>query len=395
MEILPFQKRAWIEIDLDAVKNNFQVIKKAVVNSKICCVVKANAYGHGAIELSRIYQNLGADFLAVSNIEEAIQLREEGICLPILVLGYTDPKCTNILSQYDISQCIFSRDYAECIAINAQNKNIKIKIHIKLDTGMGRIGFRCKGKLDHNLKEIISICKYDCFILEGVFTHFSSADEGKIGYQYTMQQFENFKVAIDYLKENNIDFPICHCANSAALFDYSEMHMDMVRAGIVLYGLSPSKMINHTPLICPVLKLKSVISHLKEVKQGDYISYGRTFIAEKNMKIATIPIGYADGLMRSNSNQLFMQIHRKPVRVIGRICMDQCMVDVSEIENIQIGDIVTVYGCESYNHIDHIAELNQTISYEILCNLGERVPRVYIERGNIVAINDKLISLTQ
>lgn len=391
MEISPFQQRAWAEISIDAIKKNFQIVKKTVKSSKICCVVKANAYGHGAVELSRIYQDIGADFLAVSNIEEALQLRFSGVFIPIIILGYTNPVCVEALSKYDISQCIFSKEYAELIAQYAIKNNIRLKIHLKIDTGMGRIGFRCKGVTEHNLADAIDVCRYPCFITEGIFTHFSVSDEGNDGYQYTNWQYDNFRFAINYLAEHQVYFELHHCANSAAIFDYPEMHMDMVRAGIVLYGLRPSEKVHNLPSLAPVLKLKSIVDHIKEITKGDSISYGRTYKAERNTVVATIPIGYADGLLRSNSRILSVEINNQSAPIIGHICMDQCMVDISQIDHVNVGCIATIYGDKKYNNIDIIARNNSTINYEILCSIGERVPRVYIEDGNIIAVSDKLL----
>jgi alanine racemase len=298
MRLEPFQKRTWAEIDLDAVEQNYKTILSQLSNNtKLCCVVKANGYGHGAIQLSRLYEKLGADFLAVSNIEEAIQLRNADVSLPILILGYTDPRCASDLAKYRISQCVFSFGYGEALSKNALEQGVEVTIHIKIDSGMGRIGFRCE---EDELDKAADVCGMDRLKVEGIFTHFASADEGEGGREYTLGQFNKFMTAISYLEARGISFALRHCANSAAIFDYPEMHLDMVRAGIVLYGLQPSGVLHNPGDLKPVLSLKTIIDHIKIVQPSDCISYGREFMADHEMKVATIPVGYADGLWRSN-----------------------------------------------------------------------------------------------
>lgn len=390
MELQPYQKRTWANIDLDAAKHNYQTIQnKLNEGTKLCCVVKANGYGHGAVQLSKLYEKLGADYLAVSNIEEAIHLRTNGIHLPILILGYTDPRCAWELSKYNITQCVFSYDYGNALSKNAIDKNVIVKIHIKLDTGMGRIGFQC---VSEALDEVEQVCKMPGLVHEGVFTHFSSADEGEAGRKYTLSQFEKFMTAIDHLAAKGIKFAIRHCANSAAIFDYPEMHLDMVRAGVVLYGLLPSNMLR-TPIdLKQVMTLKTIIDHIKTICKGDCISYGRVYQADQDVRVATIPIGYADGLWRSNfQNHMVVEVEGKFAPVIGRICMDQCMIDVSNIPEATINSKVTVYGTVGEVSIDHIAKANGTINYEIVCAVGERVPRVYKEKNSVVAIADSIV----
>ena len=390
MRLMPFQKRTWAEIDLDAVENNYRVIRSRLgQNTKICCVVKANGYGHGSVQLSKLYEKLGADYLAVSNIEEAIQLRNACISLPILILGYTDPRCAAQLADLNITQCVFSYEYGKVLSENAIEHNIEVKIHIKIDSGMGRIGFRCK---DEDLEKAVEICKLSGLNAEGVFTHFASADEGINGKQYTLGQFNNFINAINYLESNGIKFTLRHCANSAAIFDYPEMHLDMVRAGIVLYGLQPSSVLQNPGDLKQVLTLQTIIDHIKTIHPGDCISYGREFKADCDMKVATIPIGYADGLWRSNSpNHMFVEVEGKLAPIIGRICMDQCMIDISDILEAQVDSIVTVYGNRDEDSIERIAKSNRTINYEITCAIGERVPRVYKKLGSIEAVVDNII----
>lgn len=390
MELSPVQKRTWANIDLDAATHNFNEVKsRLTISTKLCCVVKANAYGHGAVQLSRLYERLGADYLAVSNIEEALQLRKTGIALPILILGYTDPECAKELAKNQITQCVFSYEYGQSLADNARLHGVQVKIHIKLDTGMGRIGFKCE---DIELDKAAQVCTMIGMNVEGVFTHFASADEGVAGREYTLSQFNKFCYGVNYLETKGVRFAIRHCANSAGIFDYPEMHLDMVRAGIVLYGLQPSGILSNPGDLNPVLTLKTIIDHVKTVHTGECISYGREFEADHEMRVATIPIGYADGLWRSNfPNQMVVEVNGKLAPIIGRICMDQCMIDVTDISEASVNRKVTVYGTYGANSVDNIAKANGTINYEIVCALGERVPRVYTKDCRAIAVIDSII----
>lgn len=392
MIIEPFQKRTWAEIDIDAIKYNFEQVKNNVGKAKVCCVIKANGYGHGAVPLAHIYEELGADFFAVSNIEEALQLRNNSIKKPILILGYTDPQCAEVLAKNQISQCVYSEEYGEKLSENAMRSGVNVRIHIKLDTGMGRIGFSTKKNDLLVVESIVKVCLLPGLIREGIFTHFASADEGIAGEDYTHKQFENFCNVIEDLKMHNIEFDIRHCANSAAIFDYPEMHLDMVRAGVVLYGLQPSEKLINKVKLKQAMTLHSVISHIKNVNKGECISYGRTYVAKSDRIIATIPVGYADGLWRSNvKNGIAVKVNGKFAPVIGRICMDQCMLDISGISGVQVGASVIVYGLDQENCIDKIAKKNSTINYEIVCALGERVTRVYTNSGEISIISDNIV----
>lgn len=390
MELQPFQKRTWAEINLDAAVHNFNIIREKVNNgTKLCCVVKANGYGHGAVQLSRLYEQLGADYLAVSNIEEGLQIRKAGIELPILILGYTDPRCAKQLSDNNISQCVFSYEYGKKLSEYAVKFDVEVNIHIKMDTGMGRIGFKCNHE---SWNSIIKICNLPNLKHEGIFTHFAVADEGDNGKEYTEEQFRKFNETIDFLVARGVSFQIRHCANSAGIFDYPEMHLDMVRAGIVLYGLQPSGALHNPGDLHPVMTLKTIIDHIKEVQFGDCISYGRDFKAEHTMKVATIPIGYADGLWRSNfRNHMTFEVEGCCASLIGRVCMDQCMIDITDIPTAAIDSIVTIYGENGKNTVDQVAKANETINYEIVCALGERVPRIYKRNANTVEIVDNLI----
>jgi alanine racemase len=392
---LNLRKRFWAEIDMDAAKENFLCIRSLVGSkNKLCCVVKANAYGHGALYLSRLYEELRADLLAVSNIEEAMQLRREGITLPILILGYTPVECARYLAEYGLTQTVYSYEYAKSLNENlaALGQDTCISIHIKLDSGMGRIGFSCKDGVD--LKDVEAVVSMENFIPEGIFTHFALADGGDEGEKYTREQYERFSNYIKRLEEKGIDFPIKHCSNSAAILDFSEYAMDSVRAGIVLYGYAPSNDMRKKLALKPVMSLRAVVSHVKDITEGEAVSYGCTFVADKKMRIATVPVGYADGYLRSNGmNGGYMLVRGKRANIVGRVCMDQLMLDVTDIDGVCMGDTVTVIGRDGDEEIsaDMIAERNGTIPYEILCGVGERVPRFYISGGEVVKIKDNII----
>ena len=390
------RKRFWAEIDINAAEKNFNLIKnKLNKDTKLCCVVKANAYGHGAVYLSKLYEKLGADFFAVSNIEEAMQLRNNGISTPILILGYTPTSCASILAENNISQSVFSYSYAKELSKCASADGVKVKIHIKLDSGMGRIGFDCIHKREEMLQSIVDVCNMQGLENEGVFTHFALADDGADGAEFTKLQYDRFISAIDGLKDRGIEFEIKHCANSATTFEYPEYHLDMVRVGVVLYGLAPSAKVRGCEELVPVMSLKSVISMIKEIEEGDTVSYGCTFKAEKKTKVATAPVGYADGFWRSNAdNGTQMLIRGQRVNIVGRVCMDQLMLDVTGIKGVREGDYITLIGADKDEFIsaDELARNNNTIGYEMICSIGERVPRFYIKDHDIVFVKDNIVS---
>lgn len=395
--MLSQHKRYWAEIDLSAAENNFNIIKSQLNSkTKLCCVIKADAYGHGAAYTAKLYEALGADYLAVSNIEEAIQIRKNGIKTSILILGYTNPECAHLLFENNVEQCVFSYEFAEELNRCAERAGVKVKIHLKMDSGMGRIGFSCKHleKDSSCLSKALEICRMKNLEPFGIFTHFAVADEGESGREYTKFQFESFSYAINYLNQNGISFQIKHCANSAAIFAYPEYQLDMVRAGIVLYGYPPSKAVSAKGLI-PVMSLVSVISHIKEVVPGDYISYGCTYKADRKLRVATVPVGYADGFWRSNSRGGVLLINGKKAPILGRVCMDQLMVDISGIDDVCTQSRVVIMGNsgEEKLNADDLAQNNETINYEILCAVGKRVPRIYKKLGKTVYIEDNILDI--
>ncbi|ENZ03621.1 alanine racemase [Clostridium thermobutyricum] len=373
----------WAEVDLKAIENNIKEIKRVAKDKEIIAVVKADAYGHGALDVVPVLLKNGADRLAVAVITEAIELRKAGINVPILILGYTPISFADDIINYDIEQTVFDLNYAKELSKAALRLGKKAKIHISLDTGMGRIGFIPN---EESINSIEEISKLDGIEITGMFTHFSTADEADKN--YTREQFEKYKWTVYQLEKRDINVGIKHVANSATIIDLEEYYYDAIRPGIILYGYYPSNEVNKEKIkIRPALTLKSHVIHLKEVKEGTYISYGRKYVTKGIEKIATLPIGYADGYTRLLSGKVKVIINNKLVPVVGRICMDQCMVNVSELDSVKVGDEVILLG-ETENckyNADDIAKEIDTISYEILCMIGKRVPRVY-------KINDSIVS---
>lgn len=387
-------RRTWTEVSLNAIEHNFNEIKNKVGNKKICCVVKADGYGHGAVELSREYERLGADFLAVSNIDEGKELRENGVTLPIVILGYTPALNVTELINNNLSQAVYSLDYAKMLNENCRGFDKKIKIHIKLDTGMSRIGFMCQKfpRDDYSVEEIKQTCELEHLQLEGLFTHFCVSDEGEEGREFTNEQYKNFNIVLDKLKKNGINPSVVHCSNSGAIEDYPKTYCDMVRAGIILYGLSPSSKLQGRLDLIPAMTLKTSVAYVKYIEKGATISYGRTYIAQKKMKVATVPIGYADGFIRKYAKNGYMMIKGKKAPIVGRVCMDQTMLDVTDIEDVKIGDEVIVFGDGSGDSptADTLALSADTINYEIVCLISKRVPRVFVKDGKVIDIMYKL-----
>ncbi len=373
----------WAEVDLKAIENNIKEIKRVAKDKEIIAVVKADAYGHGALDVVPVLLKNGVDRLAVAVITEAIELREAGINVPILILGYTPISFADDIINYDIEQTVFDLNYAKELSKAALRLGKKAKIHISLDTGMGRIGFIPN---EESINAIEEISKLDGIEITGMFTHFSTADEADKN--YTREQFEKYKWTVDQLEKRDINVGIKHVANSATIIDLEEYYYDAIRPGIILYGYYPSNEVNKEKIkIRPALTLKSHVIHLKEVKEGTYISYGRKYVTKGIEKIATLPIGYADGYTRLLSGKVKVIINNKLVPVVGRICMDQCMVNVSELDSVKVGDEVILLG-ETENckyNADDIAKEIDTISYEILCMIGKRVPRVYKINESIVS----------
>ena len=397
-ENLLFTRRLWAEINMDSIRENYETIRKTIGEGvKLCCVVKADGYGHGAVEICRLYHELGVDFLAVSNLDEALELRRADITEPILILGYTPANRCRDLARQNISQAVYSLDYAKELSDWCREFDVEVKAHIKVDTGMSRIGFMCQEfpRDDNSVEEIKEACQLPRIIPEGVFTHFAVADNGTNGEAYTMKQYENFTHTADELEKAGITFAIRHCSNSGAIMDYPAMRLDMVRAGIVLYGYAPSGCMRNQLDLKPAMRLKTLISHVKTVKAGTTVSYGRTFTAEHDMRIATVPVGYADGYIRAYAKDGYMFVWDKTKKfgkncpIIGRICMDQTMLDVTGFPEAEVGNVVVVFGNgkDGEPTAEDVARWGDTISYEVLCAVSKRVPRLYRTNwitGNVV-----------
>ena len=390
-------RRTWAEIDLDALSHNFQTVRAAAnPQTEICCVVKADGYGHGAVRMANELEMQGAGWFAVSNLEEALQLRQGGISRPVLVLGFTPAEEAAVLAREDISQCVYSGEYAQELSQYAQGAGVRVKIHAKIDTGMGRLGFTFQdiNRDEAAIGAVKTACTLPGLLPEGIFTHFAVSDEGRAGDSFTMRQFGCFKEMTEALGREGLRFSVRHCANSAAVFDYPLSHMDMVRAGVVLYGLMPSQSLRSAPNLRPVLSLRSVVSHVKTILPGATLSYGRTFTAQQEMRVATVPVGYADGYSRrleQGGAQVLIQGRRCPV--LGRICMDQLMADVSALGEVPTGERVTLIGRDGAEEITaaELASWEGTINYEVVCALSKRVPRVYLKDGKMDSIYNQLL----
>ncbi|MDP4152196.1 MAG: alanine racemase [Bacillota bacterium] len=388
VDTLGFDKaklRTWAEVDLDAIVHNFQLVRGLVGSSrKIMSVIKSDAYGHGAAAVAKRLIKEGTDYFAVADLDEALELRQNGIDIPILILGYTDPRCASVLAKNKIEQTVFCKRYAKELSDSAALQNCSVTVHIKADTGMNRIGFACQCEeiMEDCANEIEEAVKYPCLSVKGIFTHFAISDEPKK--EFTKQQFERFIKLIHILEIRGVTFPLRHCANSAAIINFPETYLDMVRPGIMLYGLAPSPDSPYDKLK-PAMTIKSTIAFIKTLKCGQTVSYGRTYCAEKDLKVAAIPIGYADGYPTAMSSKGKVIVSGRRTSVLGRVCMDQMIVDISDIDASQ-GQTVTVMGTEGDETVsaDEIALIRGCINYEVVCGVARRIPRVYYENGNQV-----------
>ncbi|MEG1633055.1 MAG: alanine racemase [Oscillospiraceae bacterium] len=365
--------RTWAEIDLSALEHNYgEIRKKLPKDTFFAGLCKANAYGHGAVTVARRLEEIGADYIAVSCPQEASELREAGICLPILILAPSPASVAPELARIGAEQAV--GDIACARAMNAalEEANLTLRVHVKLETGMGRTGFNVSG--EGTLADITALMELPRLRVVGVFTHFAVADE--YGDPFTQLQLARFTEAADKLEEiTGRSLGIRHCANSGAVVNYPETYFDMARPGLLLYGLYPEE--GRAGLdLRPVMTLKTRVCEITEHAAGDTVSYGRIFTCEHDMRLAVIPIGYADGLHRVLSGKMDVLINGRRARQVGRICMDMCMVDVSDMPEVRVGDVVTVFGVGL--GVDEQAKKAGTISYELLCAVSPRVPRVYL-----------------
>lgn len=388
---MEFFKRTWAEIDLDALDANVDAIGALLPEgTQMLAVVKADAYGHGDRMVSRELSRKGVRWFGVSNLEEGVSLRSAGVSGDILIFGFTPPSMAKELSSFQMSQAILNKDYAQELSDYACKAGVKVKGHIKLDTGMGRIGFSC-GNIPQCLDEISQCCRMPGLEITGIFSHFSSSDDpSPEGIAYTKMQKERFDAVTEGLQRCGISIPFRHLQNSAGIVSYPECRYEAVRAGVILYGQPLPFLPGHNLSLKPVMRLCSTVAMVKTVQPGECISYSRTFVAPKEMRVATIPIGYADGYLRAFSNRADVLIRGKRARVIGNVCMDQLMVDVSHIPDVQVDDRVTLAGRDGEEEItfSELATLAGTIHYELLCLVGKRVPRVYFRGGEIVKVWD-------
>jgi len=359
--------RTWAEIDLDALRHNYKVIKSKTKCQKIMAIIKADAYGHGAVEVCKMLYRTGCRYFAVACIEEALHLRENGIEGNILILGNTDPSYAKQLEEQELIQTVDNAEYASALAARG-----KVRVHIKVDTGMSRLGLYCHREedLEPTARAIEGIAALEGLTVEGIFTHFADSD-GETE-DFTRKQFGLFSSLLDRLNAMGVDVGIRHCCNSAGILRFPEMHLDMVRAGLVLYGLMPSPYVND-PALQPAMKLIARVSAVNTLKPGDAVSYGGVFKAEKEMRVAVLSIGYADGLSRALSGNLTVGINGREVPLIGRICMDLCMADLGDTP-CKAGDEAVIF--DTPEKIEEMAEKLGTINYEVICSLKKRV---YIE----------------
>jgi len=360
------------EIDLSAICHNLEIVGHIVRNdTKLLGVVKADAYGHGIKEVSKAIVD-HVDYFGVASLDEAAVLRKAGIQKPILVIGAILPEEIEGVFRFNVIQTVSDLDIPKRLSNLARSRDKKVKVHVKIDTGMGRLGFWHEDALDF----IKKIAKLKNIIIDGIFTHFPNAEGDNV---FTYNQIRNFKRLTEKLWGNNIYIPIRHTANSMGLIDFKDSHMNMVRPGLMMYGIYPKESLMKNILLKPALTLRTKITYLKSMPAGRTISYGMSYVVRKPTKIATIPVGYGDGYSRYFSNKAEVLIKGIRCPVVGRVCMDMCMVDVGYLENVKVGDDVILIGSQGKEIIraEELARLINTIPYEILCNIGPRVPRIY------------------
>ena len=382
-------RRTWAEIDLDALAHNYHRARAVTgPGVRYLGVVKADAYGHGAVQVGRRLEELGADYLAVSSLDEARELRQNGIRGPILILGHTPPEMTERLIEYGLTQTVSALAKAEAYNEAAASCGGRLRVHIKVDTGMSRLGFLVRGRhFQGGVEAIARACALPHLEAEGIFTHFAAADgDGTEDVDYTREQFRVFTAVLEALEQRGRTFPIRHCANSGALARYPEMYLDMVRPGIALYGAGEDR---ERLDLRPVMALKSCVSTIKHFDPETDISYGRTFRTRGETRVGVLPIGYADGLFRGLSNRGAVWTQWGPAPILGRICMDMTMVDLTGLPEVAVGTEVEIFG--AHQAVDSLAEILGTIPYELTCAVSKRVPRLYLRDGSLVERSLRLL----
>ncbi len=374
--------RTWAEIDLDALEYNYKKIKEKIgAKTKFLGVVKADAYGHGAIAVAKTLEAAGADYLAVSSIDEAMELRLNDVKMPILILGHTPKEQVERLIEYDITQAVTCEAKALEYSKEASDIEKTLKIHIKVDTGMSRLGYICEGEyFEKGVEGITNACRLPGLYAEGIFTHFAVSDElGPDNDAYTRHQFELFTSLIDEVEKNlGRNFEIRHCANTGAVARFEETYLDMVRPGLLLYGYGQFAA---ELSLKPVMTLKTNVSTIKIFKEGTAISYGGIYKTNKQTRVGVLPYGYADGFFRSLSNKYSLMTVDGPAQVLGKICMDMCMIDITDKPDVTVGSEIEIFG--KNNSINDMADMAGTIPYELTCAVSKRVPRYYIKNGQV------------
>ena len=373
-------KRTWADVDLDALAHNYRLIKSHVPEgTRYLGVMKADAYGHGAVPISHALVELGADYLAVSNLEEAVQIRRGGIRAPILILGYTPPIYAENMVYLDMTQEVHSLEYARQLDQALNGTNFILNVHLKLDTGMTRIGFTAYDN-EQAMEDMVEAAHLPHLQVEGAFMHFCVSDSlAPEDRAFTRMQYARFERALDYLETVGIRPEIRHCCNSGGTMLYPEYALDMVRPGILTYGVAPAPELNGILDLKPLMSVHTTVSQIREFPADVDVSYGRTYTTPSPRRLAVLSIGYADGLQRRLSGRAQFLLRGKLVRVVGRICMDMCMVDITEVPEAQVGDDVMLIGPE--RPCDLLAEQLETISYEVLCGINKRIPRIYLQNG--------------
>ncbi|MCR4568040.1 MAG: alanine racemase [Pseudobutyrivibrio sp.] len=376
-------RRTWAEVNLDAIAYNYKKIKEKIGKDvKFLGVVKADAYGHGSIQVSQLLEDIGADYLAVSSADEALELRVNGIKMPILILGHTPKEQVDRLIEYNITQAVTCKAKADEYSEEAVRCGGTLKIHIKVDTGMSRLGYLCDNDyFDTGVDGIVEACNMPGLDAEGIFTHFAVSDEhGPECEKYTDHQFELFTNVIASVEEKlGRKFAIRHCANTGAVVRYPKTYLDMVRPGLLLYGYGEfAKQMG----LKPAMTMKTTVSTIKIYPAGTAISYGGVFVTDKTTRIGVLPYGYADGFLRSLSNKCSLVTKEGPAKLRGKICMDMCMIDITDMPTVDVGSEVEIFG--ENNDIDELAAIAGTIPYELTCAVSKRVPRVYYRNGQVV-----------
>jgi alanine racemase len=379
---------AWAEVDLDALSHNIQEVRRLTSkDSMIMAAVKADAYGHGAVEASKVFLRNGADRLGVATLTEALELREACIKAPILTFGYTTEEQFETLIENEISATIYTYRQARALEEVAARLGKKVIVHVKLDTGMGRLGFQPNSEAIRAIEKINMLAHIE---LEGIYTHFAISDAADK--TYTRRQFGLFMWVLKKLKARGVEPSIRHVANSAAIIDLPEYDLDMVRPGIMLYGYEPGPEVKLERIsLRPAMTLKAHLSNIKTVSKGTGISYGLTYITKRLSIIGTIPLGYADGYRRALSNRGWVDIHGDRSPIVGRVCMDQCMIDLTDADGVEIGDEVILFGGGCAPRVEEIARLLDTIPHEVTCAVARRVPRLYSRNREAVSVRDYLL----